>query len=96
MLVPLDIRNKHVPGTLWWVLANLPNQGDTKDAGVAAIAARMCADGLLVYDTQGGPSTLRAFAKSKNGPERAELCAYKTYPLQTPLLVPAGTPVLYM
>ena len=64
--IPMDIWNKHVPSALPLVLANLPDQGDTKDAGLAALASRMCDDGLLVPDAEGGPSTFRAFAKSTN------------------------------
>ena len=66
MPIPPDIRRKSAPTILGWVLANLLDQGETKDEGLEALAQRMCEDGLLIRDLQGGPSTFRAFAKSKS------------------------------
>ena len=44
--VPPGILKKYAPAGLGWVLANLPDQGETKDAGLEALATRMCEDGL--------------------------------------------------
>ena len=48
--VPLDIWKKHAPAGLSWVLANLPDQGETKDEGLEALVACICDDGLLIRD----------------------------------------------
>ena len=69
--VPPDIWKKYAPAGLSWVLANLPDQGETKDEGLEALATRMCQDGLLIRDLQGGLSTFRAFAKSKSATKGA-------------------------
>ena len=43
VLVPPDIWKEYAraPAGLSWVLANLPAQGETKDEGLEALAARM-------------------------------------------------------
>ena len=48
----------------------MPDQGDTHDAGLTALAPKMY-DGLLIPDDQGGPATFRAFANHKNASKGA-------------------------
>ena len=59
------------PLCLDWALWYLPDQGETSDVGLAALAARMCQDGVIGPDPDGGPSSFRAFAKPKHASKGA-------------------------
>ena len=89
--VPLDIWNKHAPMSLRWALDALPDQGETKDPGLAALAHRMCEDGLIHRDEEGTKSCLKAFAKAKNA-EKGALIANLPV-LNSPLVKPLPFPL---
>ena len=55
--VPPDVWEMHAPKSLEWALRQIPNQARTWDPGLAAVAERMCADGLLNRDLKGGRRT---------------------------------------
>ena len=60
--VPPDIWKKYALAGLSWVLAKVPDQEETINEGLETPATRMCKDGLLIRDQQGGASIFRAFA----------------------------------
>ena len=92
--VPPDIWEKHAPKGLEWALRQIPDQGCTWDPGLAAMAERMCADGLLNRDLQGGPSNLKAFAKPKNATKGALIADLRALNALLPKPLPFALPSL--
>ena len=92
--VPIDIWEKHAPLSLGWALQNLPDQGGTWDAGLGAMAERLCADGVLSRDTDGGPSNLKAFAKPKNASKGALIADLRAFNSLLPKPLPFALPSL--
>ena len=45
-----DIWKKHAPTSLKWALDELPDQAETRDPGLAALAHRMCEDDIIHRD----------------------------------------------
>ena len=92
--VPPNIWEKHAPTSLEWALRQIPDQRCTWDPGLAAMAERMCADGLLNRDLQGGPSNLKAFAKPKNATKGALIADLRALKSLLPKPLPFALPSL--